>query len=102
VKIVVAGATQTMGRRLVPLLESNGHTVVGTTLHAQQGGGACRRRRHPTVLSHRGGLSRGPASRKASSASICDREVVAGPGHAVPPPDRPVGRHQLDLDRSRS
>ena len=30
-KIFVAGATGALGRRLVPLLVSNGHTVVGTT-----------------------------------------------------------------------
>ena len=30
-KIFVAGATGALGRRLVPLLASNGHTVVGTT-----------------------------------------------------------------------
>ena len=30
-KILVAGATGALGRRLVPLLVSNGHTVVGTT-----------------------------------------------------------------------
>jgi uncharacterized protein YbjT (DUF2867 family) len=30
-RIVVARATGALGRRLVPLLVSNGHTVVGTT-----------------------------------------------------------------------
>src|SRR5215218_5817588 len=30
-KIFVAGATGVLGRRLVPLLIANGHTVVGTT-----------------------------------------------------------------------
>ena len=30
-KIFVAGATGALGRRLVPLLVANGHTVVGTT-----------------------------------------------------------------------
>jgi nucleoside-diphosphate-sugar epimerase len=30
-KILVAGATGVLGRRLVSLLVSNGHTVVGTT-----------------------------------------------------------------------
>jgi uncharacterized protein YbjT (DUF2867 family) len=30
-KVFVAGATGALGRRLVPLLASNGHTVVGTT-----------------------------------------------------------------------
>jgi 2-alkyl-3-oxoalkanoate reductase len=30
-KVFVAGATGALGRRLVPLLVANGHTVVGTT-----------------------------------------------------------------------
>ena len=30
-RIFVAGATGALGRRLVPLLVANGHTVVGTT-----------------------------------------------------------------------
>jgi nucleoside-diphosphate-sugar epimerase len=30
-RIVAAGAIGALGRRLVPLLVSNGHTVVGTT-----------------------------------------------------------------------
>jgi 2-alkyl-3-oxoalkanoate reductase len=30
-RIFVAGATGAIGRRLVPLLVANGHTVIGTT-----------------------------------------------------------------------
>ena len=30
-RIFIAGATGAIGRRLVPLLVSNGHTVIGTT-----------------------------------------------------------------------
>ena len=83
-KIFVAGATEALGRRLVLLLVSNGHTVVGTTRAP-----ATRRRCVPSAL-------------PPWSSTACDRGGCGRSGPCRSAAGRPVGKHQFDWERSRS
>ncbi|WP_344591103.1 NAD(P)-dependent oxidoreductase [Actinomadura vinacea] len=49
-KILVAGATGVVGRRLVPLLVQAGHEVAGTTRHAERAGSIADQNARPVVV----------------------------------------------------